>query len=52
MWNLKNQSIGVLVKKVTCGMLVHMIACEVKWCEIGEYLDIKNGASNEHVIKN
>ena len=52
MWNLKNQSIGVLVKKVTCGMLEHVIASEVKWFEIGQYLDIKNGAYNEHVIKN
>ena len=41
--NVKNQLTGGLVKRATCGILVHAIT-------VGEYLDTNNSACKERVI--
>ena len=40
--SVKNQTLGVLEKMVTCGILVHVIASLTRHLKIDEYLNIKN----------
>ena len=48
--NVQNQLIGVLVKQVKCGILVHMIQSMIKRVKLVEYLKVKNSACKEQVI--
>ena len=49
--NVKNHLIRVVVKKVVCGILVHVIANTIKRVKlVGEYLYIKSCACKERVI--